>query len=359
MRIVFTGGGTLGPVMPLLALIERLKEKGEGSDSFFWIGTRHGIERFVVSKKNICYAGIFAGKLRRYFDLRNFFDPFLILLGFIQSCFIILWMRPNCIVSAGGYVGVPVIFVGWLFHIKILLLQLDITPSLANCITTPFAYRIFASCSESAKRFPKSKTSITGIPISFTKKSASEKGEILKSTLDIHDTDPVILILGGGTGSQAMNKLVQDSLPELVQKTHVIHITGKGKGLIDTNHTNRYHSFELVTDEMSLYYECADIVVARAGMGTLSILSNLGKVSFIIPLPHSHQEQNASFFEKQKSILYIAEKYLTPHIFVKEIYSLLNDEVRKKMYSENIRKALPQNATDTISEFIEGESKNL
>ena len=137
MRILFTGGGTLGPVTPLLAVAEELQRY-----TLYWIGTRHGPERELVKAAGITYQWIWAPKWRRYFDLRNLLVPFALLWSFKMAWWKLLRLRPEVIVTAGGYVGVPLVCAGWLLRIPSVLHNQDIRWSLANKLVAPFVKKI-------------------------------------------------------------------------------------------------------------------------------------------------------------------------------------------------------------------------
>ena len=130
-RIILTGGGTAGHVTPNLALIKRLQSMGHEIE---YIGSSKGIERELIGRLDIPYHAIAAGKLRRYFDWRNFTDIFRVLLGFLQSLWLMLTRRPDVLFSKGGFVSAPVVWAAWLFRIPVILHESDYSPGLANKI---------------------------------------------------------------------------------------------------------------------------------------------------------------------------------------------------------------------------------
>ena len=139
MKILISGGGTAGSVVPLIALAQKIREKKPES-KFLIIGTKKGWpEKQLIKDQKISFSSIYSGKLRRYFDWRNFFDLFLVLIGFIQSIFLIKRFKPDISISAGGFVSVPVNFAAYVLKIPILIHQQDIVPGLANKLIAPFA----------------------------------------------------------------------------------------------------------------------------------------------------------------------------------------------------------------------------
>lgn len=359
MRIVFTGGATLGSVMPLLTIARSCQQHGISQKSeMAWIGTVSGPEKKIVSQQGLVFFGIAAGKLRKYFDFRNFFDPLLCGIGCFQSLILLIRFRPSLIIHAGSFVGVPVCWVGWLLGIRVLVLQMDIVPSLSNILVRHCAWRFCVSCPKAARRFGETKTILTGIPVRHEIEEVvhhiKDHGYInsQKKLLGISPDRPVVLVLGGGTGSADLNMLVWDSLSLLTQHATIIHSVGKSKQPSHPIQNPHYRMYEFITDDLVVMLAVADIVVTRAGMGVLSELSVLGKPSIIIPLPASHQEHNASYVQECGAAKYCHQNMLTSEKFAKEIRDLLSDDEQKKKYSQNIKNIFPHNATQNIIDII-------
>ncbi|RLC36764.1 undecaprenyldiphospho-muramoylpentapeptide beta-N-acetylglucosaminyltransferase [Candidatus Falkowbacteria bacterium] len=353
MKILFTGGGTGGPVTPLLALIDSIRNNPEFCNAkFLWIGTEKGIEKEMVFKENIAYKSIKCGKLRRYFSWKNLIDPFFIFYGILQSFLIIKKWKPSIVVSAGGYVSAGVIWSAWLLRIPILIHQQDLRPGLANRLMAPFAKIITVTFEKSLDDYGK-KAMWTGNPgrnklknFKIDKRSALQK-------LGLHDKLPVILILGGGTGAEAINDLVKESMDELIKFTQVLHLTGKGKSNGAKHEIKNYRQFDFLhTEGLAKAFTVADIVVSRAGMGALTELSLLGKPAIIIPIPDSHQEDNARVFKDNEAALVLDQKILNRNEFIKNIKSLLNNFELKDKYSGNIGKILKNKANEKIIKII-------
>jgi UDP-N-acetylglucosamine--N-acetylmuramyl-(pentapeptide) pyrophosphoryl-undecaprenol N-acetylglucosamine transferase len=358
MRIIFTGGGTMGSVSPLLAIAEELEISSQTINyQFLWIGTKKGPERKIIEDYQITFKSIFAGKLRRYFDWRNFIDPIFILLGFIQSFFILLKFKPDIILSAGSFVSLPVIWAGWLLRIPCLIHQQDIRPGLTNKLAAPFAKRITVTFEKSLKDFPQGKTIWTGNPI--RREIRNSKFEIRNSEaqkkFNLEENLPTILVIGGGTGALGLNKIITKALPELTKFCQIIHLTGgKNESEISTQELwiERYHPYNFLTDEMKHAYIASDLVICRAGIGTLSELAILGKPAILVPLPDSHQEENAKFFQENKAAIVISQKELSPEKLTETIREILNKQEKIQSLSKNIQKLNKPNAAEKIVKEI-------
>lgn len=347
MKILLSGGGTAGSVSPLLAVADEI-QKNDKETKFLWIGGKVGPEQEMVATHNIEFKKICAGKLRRYFSLKNLIDIFRIKIGFLQAFFIILNFKPDVIVSAGSFISVPIVWAGWLLRKKILIHQQDIRPGLANKLMAPFADKITVSFSESLKDYSKEKTILTGNPVRNDIFLGDKKRAV--KLFNLEDNLPTVLIVGGGTGAINLNKFVLDGLNELTKFCQVIHITGKGKHVKVQN--NKYHQYDFLKNEFADAIEIADLVVSRAGLGSLTELSALKKPAIIIPLAKSHQEVNAKYFVDKDAVVYFKEEKLSTQKFVSEIKNLLYNKEKLNHLKNNIYKFLKSDASILISKEI-------
>jgi UDP-N-acetylglucosamine--N-acetylmuramyl-(pentapeptide) pyrophosphoryl-undecaprenol N-acetylglucosamine transferase len=355
-KILLTGGGTGGSVTPLLAIAEELRGRSEaGEYNFLWIGTREGIEKGIVEKEGIIFRTISAGKWRRYFSWQNFLDPFRIIAGFFQSLSIILKWKPDLIISAGSFVSTPVVFAGWLTRVPIVIHQLDIRPGLSNKLAAPFAKVITVTFEKTLAAYGK-KAVWTGNPIRPRLLQLYQEHRAKIKSDD--ESLPVVLVLGGGTGAHFINELVEKSLTELTGFCELIHITGKNKQ-IGVNTSVNYQSYEFLNlEELAWAYAAADVVISRAGMGTLTELAVLGKPTIIIPIPESHQEENTQIFHEQQAAIVLKQSELTPELFLKFIHKLLTDPPLLQELSVNIGRLMKKDATNRLCENVDKLLKN-
>ena len=353
--ILLTGGGTVGSVSPLLAIVDAVRNQASEikNSRFIWIGTRKGIEKEIVEHMKVGFKGICSGKLRRYFSWKNIIDPVFVICGFFQAFFILLIHRPDLIISAGSFVSVPVVWAGWILRIPILIHQMDYRPGLANKLMSPFASRITVSLKKSVDDYGRKAVWIGN----FVRKEFKQyriSREESRQRLNLNNEEPVILVLGGGTGSAAINRLVKDSLPELTKFCQIMHITGRNKDASALSEPlKNYHSIEFVhIDGIIKSYMAADIVVSRSGMGVLTELSFLAKPSILIPLPNSHQEDNAEIFFREKAALVLDQNETTPKDFTNKIRKLLKDDNLRARLRSNIKKVIKTDADKEIVPII-------
>ncbi|NLJ80540.1 MAG: undecaprenyldiphospho-muramoylpentapeptide beta-N-acetylglucosaminyltransferase [Firmicutes bacterium] len=324
-KIVLTGGGTAGHVTPHLALLPHLKERGW---EIHYIGTRDGIERELIGHL-LPYYSISAGKLRRYFDLKNFSDPFRVLKGVFQAVRILRTLRPQLVFSKGGFVTVPVTLAAWLVSIPVILHESDLTPGLANRISLPFARKLCLTFPDSLEYVGEKKAVVTGTPIRGEIKAGS-RNEGLR-LCRFSETEPTVLVMGGSLGSAFLNEVVRNNLAALTRQYQVIHLCGRGN--YDQTISNRkYFQIEYADEELPHLFAAADFVVSRAGANVTSELIALRKLNVLVPLSkeasRGDQIQNAQSFAKQGLSVVIAEEDLDIESLVEQL-SLLKREERR------------------------------
>ncbi len=349
-RILLTGGGTGGSIISLLAIKEKLEQ--DGDYQFLWIGTRYGVEKDIIKNKDIEFYGIVSGKLRRYFDWKNFIDPFKILASFFQSLFFLWKWKPNLILSTGSFVSVPVAWAGWLLRVPVLIHQQDIRPGLANKLMYPVAAKVTVTFKESVSDYG-NKAVWTGNPV---RNILINKDQKQKLNISLKDKLPVVLIVGGGTGSLAINKLVVSGIDELLDTCQVVHITGKDKmnsAHLRQHKKDKYFCYEfLEPGQMMAILQVANVVVSRAGLGLLTELSYTAKPSIIIPIPDSHQEDNVRILQKNKASVILDQTQISATGLVDKINELLNNEQLRNRLSENMGKVMKRRGSENVVEVI-------
>lgn len=285
-RIVLTGGGTAGHVSPNQALIPLLLEEGW---DVHYIGTKAGIERTLIEQMDgVTYHAISSGKLRRYFDWKNFSDPFRVIAGAFQSVAIINRLKPSIVFSKGGFVSVPVVLGAALCRVPVVMHESDITPGLANKLCKPFAKSICTTFPECAKLLG-DKGVLTGTPLRAKIFSGTREKGLALAGFD--GKKPVLMMIGGSLGAQTVNAALREALPALTKKFDVLHVCGKGNRDASLDTTPGYRQFEYLSDELPDAFACADIVLSRAGSNSLSELMALKKPMLLIPYHSGRGDQ--------------------------------------------------------------------
>ena len=348
-RIVLTGGGTAGHVTPNIALIPRLKELGY---EIHYIGSYDGIEKKLIEELQIPYYGISSDKLRRYFDVKNFTDPFKVLKGFREARHTLAEIRPNVLFSKGGFVSVPVVLAAKRLHIPVIIHESDLTPGLANKICIPSAAKVCCNFPETLAHLPADKAVLTGSPI----RQELLEGNPIAALEFCHFTanKPVILVMGGSLGSAAINDTIRGVLPELLKTYQVIHLCGKGKLDEGLNHTPGYVQFEYIKKELRDLFALADIVISRAGANAICELLALHKPNILIPLSakasRGDQILNARSFEAQGFSIVLEEEEVTNLTLLNAIHTLMEEKDR---YIQAMTASEQKDSIATITGLIE------
>lgn len=347
-KIILTGGGTAGHVTPNLALIPALqREKFEVR----YIGSYNGIERRLIEAAGIPYDGISSGKLRRYFDLKNFTDPLRVLKGYAEARKLIKKYQPDILFSKGGFVAVPVVLAAKHYHVPVIIHESDMTPGLANKICIPSAQKICCNFPETLNYLPKEKAVLTGSPIRAELLSGDRLSGLQYAHLSAEL--PVILVIGGSLGSVTVNQAVRNILPELLKQFQVIHICGKGNLDESLIGTKGYVQYEYVDKPLRHLFAASDLIISRAGANSICEILALRKPNILIPLSaaasRGDQILNAKSFAEQGFSTLLEEESLTSEA----LYHAIDETFKNRRFFINKMAESPlTNAVESIMKLI-------
>ena len=349
--IVLTGGGTAGHVTPNLALLPYLKEAGY---KVYYFGSKNGIEKKLIADYEIPYFGISTGKLRRYFDVKNFSDPFRVIHGYREARKILKNIKPDVVFSKGGFVSVPVVRAARSLHIPCIIHESDMTPGLANKLCFSSASKICCNFPETLSKLPKGKAVLSGTPIRdeiFT--GDREKGLALCGfTPDL----PVIMIMGGSQGALAVNEAVRAHLDELLQDFQIIHLCGAGK--LDESLQDRkgYKQFEYVKEDLRHLFAATDLIISRSGANAICEILALKIPNILVPLAvgsRGDQVLNAESFVSQGFSVLVPTDELNARI-VDTVHQVYKDRAK---YKEAMEKSSQGSAIPVIMDLIKNARK--
>lgn len=352
-KIVLTGGGTAGHVTPNIALLPTLQELGY---EVHYMGSYDGIEKKLIADFDIPYYGISTGKFRRYFDPKNFSDPFRVIKGYGEAKKILKQIKPDVVFSKGGFVSVPVVRAAASLKIPCIIHESDMTPGLANKLCIPVADKVCCNFPETLSLLPEGKAVLTGSPI---RKELAQGNKI--TALDMcgfNASKPVIMVIGGSQGAASVNQAVRQALPKLLTDFQVVHLCGKDKVDNLLLKVEGYKQFEYLKSELKDIFAMADIVISRAGANAICELLALHKPNILIPLPSSSsrgdQLLNARSFESQGFSIVIDEDYLTENLLVEKVQELY---CSKQNYIDTMKQSQQKDAISTITGLIKELSK--
>lgn len=351
-RIILTGGGTAGHVTPNIALLPRLKEL---QYDIHYIGSYNGIEKELIEQFAIPYHGISTGKLRRYFSVQNFTDPFRVVKGMSEAGKLVKILKPDVIFSKGGFVSVPVVLAAKRRRVPTIIHESDMTPGLANKLSFPSATKVCCNFPETLAHLPEGKAVLTGSPIRQELLSGNKYKA--REFLHFSSDKPVIMVVGGSLGAVAVNEAIRGILPELLKSYQVIHLCGKGKLDESLKGLEGYAQFEYIKEELRHLFALTDIVISRAGANAICELLALHKPNLLIPLSanasRGDQILNARSFERQGFSMVLEEEELTREVLLNAIQNLYE---KRSSYITTMKNSSQQNSIDTIIDLIESLS---
>ncbi len=321
MTIVFTGGGTVGHVSVNLALITHFVSKGW---DVHYIGNKNGLEyKMVENIDKLTFHSISTGKLRRYFDLKNFTDPFRVLKGIVQSKKIINKIKPDIFFSKGGFVSFPVVVAAKLGKVKVILHESDLTPGLANKMLLPFCDSILSTFKDTEKYIHGNKVSFIGAIVRENITVGNKtKGQ---NICGFKNKRPILLIMGGSLGAQSINAAIRNNLNQLLRFFNIIHICGMNNVDVKSNFEG-YKQYEFVKDELPDILAACDMVISRAGSNAIFEFLQLEKPMLLIPLPKTKsrgdQFYNAEYFKSKGYCDILYEDRLDSDDFINKVLDI-------------------------------------
>lgn len=346
--IVLTGGGTAGHVSPNLALIPHLLKKGY---DIHYIGSKAGIERRLTALPGVTYHAIESGKLRRYFDVKNFSDPFRVLAACWQSLRLMKKIKPNVVFSKGGFVAVPVVWAAHKKRVPVLCHESDITPGLANRLSARYAKKICTTFPECANILG-TKGILTGTPLRAELFLGDrEKGLRLAG---FTGSKPVLLMMGGSQGARAVNIALREALPLILSTFDVIHLCGAGNLAPELEGTPGYFQIEFLEETLPDALAAADIVLSRAGANALCEFHALKKPMVLVPLPLSasrgDQILNARSYQKRGLARVLPQEDITADTLYQ---ALLSAYEQRGSFLSAVAQAPVADGTQSVLEWIE------
>jgi UDP-N-acetylglucosamine--N-acetylmuramyl-(pentapeptide) pyrophosphoryl-undecaprenol N-acetylglucosamine transferase len=367
MKILFTGGGTGGHIYPAAAVIRELRNKYGAGIKLSYLGPKDNFCKVVLSKEGVKVHTILSGKIRRYSDIltvmQNVIDAVIkVPIGIVQSFFWLFFTNPDLVFSKGGYGSFPVVISASILGIPIFLQESDSVPGLASQKTAKYAAGIFVAFLKT-EIFPPQKMIVTGNPLR-KELLAGVKEEAVKA-FAIKGGRPLVLIMGGSQGAQRINDKILDSLVELLNNYEIIHLTGprnidqvirESKITAGVDALSYYHPVGFA-DERTLanFYAIADLIISRAGAGSIFEISAVKKPSILIPLPEAaqnHQVKNAYAYAETGAALVMEENNFTSHLFLEKLRDMLSSPETMSAMSEAAAQFARPNAGQMIADYI-------
>jgi len=364
MKILFASGGTGGHILPVIAVKEELEKLAQVQQipvEFLLVGQLDDVAKQLLDAHKIPYKEVYAGKIRRYFSVENFFDIFRSIWGLMQSQWYIWKFMPDVTFGKGGYSSVPGVLVSWLYQIPTLIHESDSIPGLANKLLGKFASVVAVGFPNSAEFFGKKKTSIVGNMThpDITHGTKDEAGRIFEITFE----KPILLVVGGSQGSKMINEVIWKILPELLDIVEIIHIVGKthiqeARSIVKSlspYQDRLYHYAGFLDAEMKHAYAAADLVISRAGASSIMDICLTHKPSILVPITVDAGQQRSNAYEMAKigASVVLEEPNFTQHIVLEKINELLQQpDIMQAMSKQTAQFATPDAAARIAEELF-------
>jgi UDP-N-acetylglucosamine--N-acetylmuramyl-(pentapeptide) pyrophosphoryl-undecaprenol N-acetylglucosamine transferase len=343
-RVLITGGGSGGHIYPLIAVVSEIQQlaaqAGEQAE-IEYVGCC-GSYKPLLERNAVKVRTILNAKLRRYFSFANFFNVFTLGISFIQSLWHLFWFMPDVVFSKGGPGSIPVVFAAKWYRIPVVIHESDTVPGLANKIAGKVAHTIALSFKSAETHFVGKNIALVGNPVRrrLFKREENDNKEHIKRYWGFDPNTPLILVLGGSQGAVRINSFILDGLRDILPLAQVLHQTGKANyqtvlsemsfihDSLSPKLQERYKAVDYFDEDIRLALIAADIVISRAGAGSIFELAAFGKPSILVPLPEAaggHQVKNAYEYADSGAALVIEEANLLPNLFVGQLKRLLDD----------------------------------
>ena len=352
--IAFTGGGTGGHVYPGLAVIECLRQSWDGR--IVWIGSGKEVERKAVEAAGIDFFAIPSGKLRRSLSPRNIPDAFKVIAGFFAARRLFRQLSPKMLFSKGGYVSVPPCMAAASMAIPVFTHESDVSPGLATRLNAMRAERILVSWKETISWLTpaqRSRATVTGNPVRATIGSGNAMSG--RTWLGSGTSLPIVLVLGGSQGASQINDLVAAVLPALAGRVFVAHQTGAGHPPCHPADAD-YNGFEFVHEQMADLLAAADVIIGRAGAGTVWECAAAGKAMILIPLAgadsRGDQVENAQSLSRAGGAVCLVGNEATPDKLLNVLLGLLESKDERESMGRNARLVAQPEAAKRIAGMI-------
>jgi UDP-N-acetylglucosamine--N-acetylmuramyl-(pentapeptide) pyrophosphoryl-undecaprenol N-acetylglucosamine transferase len=362
-RIVFTGGGTVGHISPLLAVMEAV-QKAEAIECHY-VGQQSDLESPAITESNLQFEkhAIHAGKLNRFMTWKHFQEAAHMLMGFGEAYSLLKRLHPDLVFAKGGAVSIPMAFAAHALKIPIVCHETDVIPGLANRFVARYASLIFTAFPiASYPQIEASKARYVGQPVRSIFYTNYD-GPIILAGREVHPELAIITVIGGSQGGHALNLLVQQSWNAVLEKSQIIHICGPrdaeslqaAVGGLPLSLRERLWVLPFVSQELPALFQRSTLVISRAG-GTIAELAATKRPTILVPLPSAaqdHQRANAKVLQSADAAIVVDEATVTSIAFTEEILSLLADSKRREALSSSIAKFdHPKAAADMAKEML-------
>lgn len=356
LRVVISGGGTAGHVYPALALLDAWTGT---PPQVHWIGSNDGMERDLVTDRGYAFDGVSSAAVRDRSPLRALMSLGAGAKGFSQALRILRRVRPQVVLTTGGYVTVPVAFAAATLRIPVVVFLPDVRPGWAVRAQARIAHKIAVAFPDASAHLPSGRGVHTGYPLRPALLEA--RVDTARQRLGLTDDLPVVLVYGGSRGARALNNAVASALDEILQQAQVVHVSGTADEAhlrdlartLPTAIAHRYHLYGFIGDKLVDALVAADLAVARAGASTLAELPAVGLPAILVPGPFSDQNVNAEWLSDRGAATVVSNDEVIAGELPAHLMVLLNDRVRRQEMANASAQLARRDAAARLQHVVE------
>jgi UDP-N-acetylglucosamine--N-acetylmuramyl-(pentapeptide) pyrophosphoryl-undecaprenol N-acetylglucosamine transferase len=345
MRVIVAGGGTGGHIIPALAIAQELRSRYAAEVVF--VGTRRGIETRLVPPAGFKLHLIEVGALKRV-DVATRLKTLLDLpRAIVASSGLVREFRPDVMIGVGGYASGPAMLVAAMMNVPSIAFEPNVIPGVANRLLAPMVSAAAVHFEATCRYFPKCQ--VTGVPV---------RREFFSMPIRPKDARPTLLVFGGSQGAHAINRVVLDALPKLVEAVpsiHIIHQTGeKDYAEAQAVYLRTMISAEVSAfiDDMPAAFARADLLLCRSGASTVGEIAAAAKAAIFVPLPTAaddHQTHNAATLVEANAARLLPQSELTSERLTADVATMLSDHPLLAGISEATRRFAHPHAASEIA----------
>lgn len=355
LKVIISGGGTGGHIYPAISIADEIKRRNPDADILF-VGATGRMEMEKVPQAGYKIEGLWITGIERKLTLKNLSFPLKLISSLLKARKIISRFKPDVVIGTGGFASGPLLKMANSANIPTLIQEQNSFPGITNKLLGKNANVICTAYDDLERFFPVEKIKKTGNPVRPDILDIASKKDEAKAYFKLKEDRITLLVLGGSLGARRINQLIAEHQGMLEEnRVQVIWQTGsfyfEEYKKLDSDHVQT-HAF---LNRMDLAYAAADIIISRAGAGSVSELCIVGKPVIFIPSPNvaeDHQAKNALALSNKNAAVVIRENELEEK-FRRSILELLDSAEKREELSENIKKLALPGATKAIVDEVE------
>lgn len=357
-RIIISGGGTGGHIFPAISIANALKSIDPTIEILF-VGAEDRMEMEKVPAAGYKIIGLPVSGFNRQSKLKNIMVVIKLFKSLLKASKIVKEFKPHAVIGVGGYASGPMLWSASRKGVPTFIQEQNSYAGVTNKLLSKKAKAIFVAYEGMSRYFPFNKIIISGNPVRKGLESIKSLKQEAFEYFGIEEGKKVILSIGGSLGARTINNSIAAGLSE-IEKNNLVFIWQSGgyyynemKGKLEASGVKNVRLHDFIS-RMDLAYAAADVVISRAGAGSISELCIVGKPVILVPSPNvaeDHQTKNALALAKRDAAVVVKDVEVSQKLLSKA-FDLLNDDCKRELYAKNISSLALYNSAENIAREI-------